>query len=82
MGGSIAVFANPAIEKVAGAASADVDAIILRQAEIEDFGAAVIEWNSLTPSDLGQLLLTEGLASPLHIHGRAQTSFGKIPVLR
>jgi hypothetical protein len=61
MGGSVAGIANSAIEKVAGAASADVDAIVLCQAEIEDFGAAVIEWNSLTPSDLGQLLLTEGL---------------------
>ena len=61
MGSSIAIFANSAIEKVAWAATADVDPIILRQAEIKDFGAAVIEWNSLAPSDLGQLLHTEGL---------------------
>ena len=38
MGSSIAIYANAAIEKVAGAATADVDPIILRQAEIKDFG--------------------------------------------
>ncbi|HEY1576664.1 MAG TPA: hypothetical protein VGF82_06275 [Terracidiphilus sp.] len=57
MEGSLAHFASPAIKKVAGSASADVDAIILRQAEIEDFGAAVIEGDWFTPSDLGQLSL-------------------------
>src|SRR5664279_2420791 len=54
---SIGGVASLAIEKVTGAASANVDTIVLPQAEIEDFGAAVIERNSLTPSDLGQLLI-------------------------
>jgi hypothetical protein len=38
-----------------------VDTIVLGQAEIEDFGAAVIERDSHAPSDFGQLLLAEGL---------------------
>ena len=61
MGSCIAGICNPAIEKVAGTASADVDTIVLGQAEIEDFGAAVIERNSHAPSDLSQLLRAEGL---------------------
>ena len=61
MGNCIAGIANPAIEKVAGTASANVDTIVFGQAEIEDFGAAVIERDSLAPSDLGQLLLAKGL---------------------
>ena len=61
MRSSVAGIANPAIEKVAGAASTNVDTSVFGQAEIEDFGAAVIERDSLAPSDLGQLLLAEGL---------------------
>src|SRR5208283_846769 len=61
MGDCVAGISKPAIEKVAGTASANVDATVFGQAEIEDFGAAVIERDSHAPSDLGQLLLAEGL---------------------
>ena len=61
MGGCVAGTTDAVIERVAGTASANVDAIVLGQAEIEDFGAGVIERNSLAPSDFGQLLLAEGL---------------------
>src|SRR5271154_5444420 len=43
----IARLSHPIIEEIAGASTADVDAIVLGQAEIENFLAAVVERNSL-----------------------------------
>jgi hypothetical protein len=54
-------IACTAVEKVIGSASADVQAMVSGQAEIEDVGAAVIERNPLAPTDLGQLLFREWL---------------------
>src|SRR5277367_5152645 len=59
MGGGVARIASPAVEKIARSASSNVDAVVLGQAEIENFRAAVIERNALTTSDFSQLLVTE-----------------------